>query len=71
MTSQVEERRLFMDYYSEQDAKEYNKFILKFIKNTNEIREEFNKLSSQNKARIMREFFRDYLLSLPFTYRRY
>ena len=60
-----------MDYYSEQDAKEYNKFILKFIKNTNEIREEFNKLSSQNKARIMREFFRDYLLSLPFTYRRY
>ena len=31
-----------MDYYSEQDAKEYNKFILKFIKNTNEIREEFN-----------------------------
>ena len=51
MIPQIVERRRYMDYYSEQDAKEYNDFCLKMAQKIIEIQEEVDKLSPQNKMR--------------------
>lgn len=51
-----------MDYYSEQDAKEYNNFRLKMAQKISELRDEFNKMSPQNKMRLEQEAFGEILL---------
>ena len=58
-----------MDYYSEQDAKEYNNFRLKMAQKIGELREEFNKLSPQNKMRLERDAVGEILLLT--TYKRF
>ncbi len=51
-----------MDYYSEQDAKEYNDFCLKMAQKIGELREELNKMSPQNKMRLEQEALGEILL---------
>ena len=50
-----------MDYYSEQDAKEYNVFCLKMAQKIIEIQEEVDKLSTQNKMGAKQAVYSVYL----------
>lgn len=50
-----------MDYYSVQDTKEYDNFLLKLAKNISEIQEEYNKLSPQNKMCAQQAAYGAYL----------